>query len=42
MYIMTTPNLDATGDQWVESLVRFNSQLEYQKGWDNTIADALS
>ena len=41
-YIMTTPNLDATGHQWVGALVRFNFQLEYQKGWDNTIADALS
>ena len=36
---MTTPNLDATGHQWVGALVRFNFQLEY---WDNTIADALS
>ena len=41
-YIMTTPNLDATGHQWVGTLVRFNFQLEYQKGWDNTMADALS
>ena len=41
-YIMTTPNLDATGHQWVQALVRFNFQLEYQKGWDNTVADALS
>ena len=22
--------------------MRFNFQLEYQKGWDNTVADALS
>ena len=41
-YIMTTPNLDVIGHQWVEVLVRFNFQLEYQKGWDNTVADALS
>ena len=41
-YIMTTPNLDATGHQWVGSLAQFNFQLEYQKGWDNTVADALS
>ena len=41
-YIMTTPNLDATGHQWVGALVRFNFQLEYQKGWDNTMADVLS
>ena len=36
-YIMTTPNLDATGHQWVGALVRFNFQLEYQKGQDNTV-----
>ena len=41
MYIMTTPNLDATGHQWVGALARFNFQLEYQEGWDNTVADAL-
>ena len=41
-YIMTTPNLDATGHWWVGALARFNFQLEYQKGWDNTVADALS
>ena len=41
-YIMTTPNLNATGHQWVGALVRFNFQLEYQKGWDNTVADILS
>ena len=32
MYIMTTPNLDATGHQWVGALSKFNFQLEYQKG----------
>ena len=32
MYIMTTPNLDATGHQWVGALVKFNFQLEYQIG----------
>ena len=41
-YIMTTPNLDATGHQWVRALARFNFQLEYQKGWDNTVTDMLS
>ena len=39
---MTTPNLDATGHQWVGALAKFNFQLEYQKGWDNTMADMLS
>ena len=32
MYIMTTPNLGATGHQWVGALAKFNFQLEYQKG----------
>ena len=41
-YIMTTPNLDITGHQWAGALVRFNFQLEYQKGWDNTVVDMLS
>ena len=42
MYIMTIPNLDATGHWWVGTLAKFNFQLEYQKGWDNTVADVLS
>ena len=42
MYIMTTPNLDATGHSWVRALAKFNFWLEYQKGWDNTVADVLS
>ena len=41
-YIMTTPSLDATAHRWVGALVSFNFQLKYQKGWDNTVADALS
>ena len=41
-YIMMTPNLDATGHQWVGALVQFNFDLEYQKGHDNTVADVLS
>ena len=39
---MTTPNLDATGHQWVSALAKYDFQLEYQKGWDNAVADALS
>ena len=39
---MATPHLDATGNQWFGALARFNFQLEYQKGWDNTVADVLS
>ena len=31
-YIMTVPNLDATGHQWDGALAKFNFWLEYQKG----------
>ena len=41
-YTMMTPNLRATGHWWVGALVRFNFQLEYQKGCDNTVVDVLS
>ena len=41
-YIMMTPNLDATGHWWVGALARFSFWLEYQKGWDNIVADVLS
>ena len=41
-YIMTTPNLDATGHLWVGALVQFSFELEYQKGHDNIVADLLS
>ena len=36
------PNLNTTGHWGVGALARFNFQLEYQKGWDNTVADMLS
>ena len=42
MYILTTPNLDATGHRWVGMLSSFEFALEYQKGADNGVADALS
>ena len=41
-YIMTTLNLDATGHRWVSALAKYDFWLEYQKGWDNAVADALS
>ena len=41
-YIMTTPNLDATGHRWVSALAKHDFWLEYQKGQDNAVADALS
>ena len=42
MYILTTPNLNATGHRWVGTLASFKFTLEYQKGADNGVADALS
>ena len=41
-YIMSTPNLDATGHRWVSGLANYDFWLEYQKGRDNAVADALS
>ena len=31
-YIMTIPNLDTTGHQWVSALAKYDFWLEYQKG----------
>ena len=42
MYMLTTPNLDATGHRWVGALASFQFELEYQKGADNGAVDALS
>ena len=41
-YIMTAPNLDATGHRWVSALAKYDFRLEYQKGRDNAVADTLS
>ena len=41
-YIMSTPYLDATGHHWVSALAKYDFWLEYQKGQDNAVADALS
>ena len=41
-YILTTPNLDVLGHRWVAALAGYNMKLEYLKGCDNKVADALS
>ena len=41
-YVMTTPNLDAVGHRWVAALANFNFTIEYLRGADNKVADALS
>ena len=41
-YVLTTPNLDAMGHQWVGALASFQFELKYQKGANNGAADTLS
>ena len=41
-YVLTMPNLDATGHRWVGLLASFQFKLEYQKGTDNEATDMLS
>ena len=39
---MTTPNLDAVGHRWVAAMAGYNFEIEYIRGIDNKVADALS
>ena len=41
-YVLTMPNLDTMGHQWVGALASFQFELEYQKGTDNGAVDVLS
>ena len=41
-YVMTMPNLDAVGHRWVSALAGYNFTIEYLRGLDNKVADALS
>ena len=41
-YVMTTPNLDMIGHQWVAALARYDMVIEYLKGADNKVADIMS
>ena len=41
-YILTTANLDATGQRWVTSLANYNFKTFYKSGKLNVEADALS
>ena len=41
-YMLTTPNLDATGHHWVGALMSYKFTLEYQRESDNAAADELS
>ena len=39
---MTTPNLDAVRHRWVAAMAGYNFEIEYVRGSDNKVADALS
>ena len=41
-YILKTPNLDALGHRWVTALAGYEMTIEYLKGANNKVADALS
>ena len=42
IYFLTSPNIDATEQRWINKLVKYDFSLKYQKGKNNTVADALS
>ena len=42
MYFLTSPNMDAMKQRWINKLAKYHFSLEYQKGKNNTVADALS
>ena len=42
MYFLTSPNMDATKWRWINELAKDDFSLEYQKGKNNTVANALS
>ena len=41
-YFMSSPNLSATKHHWIDELAPSTFSLEYQKGKNNVIADALN
>ena len=41
-YVMSTPNLDATGHCWVAALANYNMMIEYLRGSDNKVTNVLS
>ena len=42
MYFLTLPNMDAMKQRWINELAKYDFSLEYQKGKNNTVANALS
>ena len=41
-YIMMMPNLDAVGHRWVAAMAGYDFEIEYIRGSDNKVNDALS
>ena len=41
-YFLISLNMDAMKQRWINELVKYDFSLEYQKGKNNTMADALS
>ena len=41
-YFLTLPNMEATKQRWINELTKYDFFLEYQKGKNNTVANALS
>ena len=41
-YFLTSLNMDAIKQRWINELGKYNFSLKYQKGKNNTMADALS
>ena len=41
-YVMMTPNLDAVRHRWVAAMAGYNFEIEYIRGTDNKVTDALS
>ena len=41
-YVLTMPNLDAVGHRWVAAMAGYNFEIQYIRGSDNKVVDALS
>ena len=41
-YFLTSPNMDAMKQRWINELAKYDFSLEYQKGKNNIVVDALS
>ena len=41
-YFLMLPNMDAMKQRWINELAKYDFSLKYQKGKNNTVADALS